>query len=143
VDWGDESGDNDDEDDDDGEREPCKDWDEWCLQQQRSVGESSQGYGLLSRIQTNLWGWGPGKGGKDKKGDDKKKKDDDEDGEGKKKISNRMPKPVVEVDCVVCWFSASFVSLTTDLVFQECYRWEFGSYKDDSSADGAPHEEVP
>ncbi|RXW20466.1 hypothetical protein EST38_g5389 [Candolleomyces aberdarensis] len=119
VDWGDESGDNDDDDGGDEDPEPCKDWDDWCLQQRQSgvASPSKFGYGLLSRLQVNWWGWGPGRGGK-KKGDDKKKKGGDgEDGDGKKEISNRVPRPVIEVDCV------------------DCYRWEFGSFRDEEKDD--------
>ncbi|TEB39650.1 alpha/beta-hydrolase [Coprinellus micaceus] len=99
VDWGEEGGGDDDDDDD--EPDPCKGGD-WCLQQR--VLSTLRGWDSVVP-----GGWGPGRGKKNKK---KKGGDGDE----KKPISNRVPKPIIESDCV------------------DCFRWEFGSYKDELKA---------
>ncbi|KAJ3514825.1 hypothetical protein NMY22_g14621 [Coprinellus aureogranulatus] len=104
VDWG-EDGDDDDDDGGDEDPDPCKPGGDWCFDGKEVSSVSTFKSRLAKTADSILPGWGPGRGGKDKKG----KKGD---GEEPKKISSRVPKPIIESDCV------------------DCFHWEFGSYKD-------------
>lgn len=94
VDWGDD-GDDDGGDGDDDDPDPCKPGGDWCFDGKEMSVLSSLGRFAARSRDALLPTWGPGrgrKGGKGKKGGDDKEK---------KKISNRVPKPIIESDCVV------------------------------------------
>lgn len=95
IDWG-EDGDDDDEDGDDDDPDPCKPGGDWCFDGKETNVFSALGHVAARSRDALLPTWGPGrgkKGGKGKKGGD---------GNERKTISSRVPKPIVESDCVVC-----------------------------------------